>query len=273
MIGEEVTKKVIIAETMRILMEIDKICKLLGLRYWLFWGTLIGAIRHHGFIPWDDDLDIAMPRNDYELFLAYCDLHQDELWPLVALHETPGRRLPFTITRMSNTTYRQIGEYGTYVDELGIFVDIYPLDGLGRDFEQARRRKKECSKHLVRYMQASCFEPVHKRDGRVRRVLKRCRAAFLRSPEMYHARMMALATEFRFDESEYVANATWAPGYDDMIFRRAAFDKTIYVDFEGAEAPVPSCYDEILSKAYGDYMELPPKTDRVGHHFYSIVRR
>ena len=74
--------------SLEILRKIDAVCSQEGIRYWAMYGTLIGAVRHHGFIPWDDDLDIAMPRPDYEKFLSWFRNHADEAQPLVALMDT-----------------------------------------------------------------------------------------------------------------------------------------------------------------------------------------
>ena len=122
---------------LNILKKLDGICREQGLRYFLFYGTLIGAIRHKGFIPWDDDLDVAMPRPDFDKLVAYCRQHRQELQPMQLMTVDDNPQYVYPIARFSDTRYRVkyqgIRDYG-----LGLFVDIYPLDGCGNTEEEAK---------------------------------------------------------------------------------------------------------------------------------------
>lgn len=122
---------------LNILKKLDGICREQGLRYFLFYGTLIGAIRHKGFIPWDDDLDVAMPRPDFDRLVEYCRRHREELLPMRLMTVDDNPQYVYPIARFSDTRYRVkyqgIRDYG-----LGLFVDIYPLDGCGDTEEEAR---------------------------------------------------------------------------------------------------------------------------------------
>lgn len=127
-------------ESQRIALEILKkvacICEEHNFRYVLIWGTLIGAIRHNGFIPWDDDIDIAMPRPDYDKLLSFFKKHRDELMPLECLTMETRKNYPHMIARISDSR--------TWIDVvnekdcgMGVFVDIYPFDGLGKTYDEA----------------------------------------------------------------------------------------------------------------------------------------
>ncbi|WEV42231.1 LicD family protein [Bifidobacterium sp. ESL0682] len=107
--GHELTLRQIQLATLKILKQIIQICEDQGLTYYLAYGSLIGAVRHHGFIPWDDDLDICMPRPDFNKFLAYFDDESHDTGTLRAIHNKPGHLLPFLIARISDTAYREIG--------------------------------------------------------------------------------------------------------------------------------------------------------------------
>lgn len=134
---EELTLRQMQEGALNILKKLDGICREQGLRYFLFYGTLIGAIRHKGFIPWDDDLDVAMPRPDFDKLVAYCRRHRQELQPMQLMTVDDNPRYVYPIARFSDTRYRVkyqgIRDYG-----LGLFVDIYPLDGCGDTEEEAR---------------------------------------------------------------------------------------------------------------------------------------
>lgn len=268
----ELSLKEVQQGSLSILKEIDAICQNEGIRYWLMYGTLIGAVRHNGFIPWDDDLDIAMPRPDYERFLLYFDTHADELQPLVALHNTDSRELPFLITRVSDTSYKMIGEYGDEISALGTFVDIYPIDGCGDNRDEALMLKNECSSAATRYLRAANFMSNNKGAGAVKRALKSIRASMLGDPKKYRDRIHQLATSNSYADSAYCACLVW-PWDGDLLLEHEQIDELVPIQFEDMQALVPSGYDCILRGQYGDYMQLPPKNERVGHHFYSIVRR
>ena len=134
---EELTLRQMQEGALSILKKLDGICREQGLRYFLFYGTLIGAIRHKGFIPWDDDLDVAMPRPDFDRLVEYCRRHREELLPMHLMTVDDNPRYVYPIARFSDTRYRVkyqgIRDYG-----LGLFVDIYPLDGCGDTEEEAR---------------------------------------------------------------------------------------------------------------------------------------
>ena len=134
---EELTLRQMQEGALNILKKLDGICREQGLRYFLFYGTLIGAIRHKGFIPWDDDLDVAMPRPDFDRLVEYCRRHRQELQPMQLMTVDDNPQYVYPIARFSDTRYRVkyqgIRDYG-----LGLFVDIYPLDGCGNTEEEAR---------------------------------------------------------------------------------------------------------------------------------------
>lgn len=257
--------------SLAILKHIDAICRAEGVRYWVMYGTLIGAVRHHGFIPWDDDLDIAMPRPDYERFLAYFAGHAEELRPLVALRGDGEPKLPFLITRVSDTTYKMVGEYGDEVSEMGAFVDVYPIDGAGDNQEAAIALKNQCSDLSLRYLQASDFVYNNRGNSLLKRALKRAHASMLGDARNYVRKLYGVATSHDYEASKYLACLMWPWG--DVLFTHDQLDELNEVPFEDLRTFAPAGYDEILTNLYHNYMQLPPETERVGHHFYSIVRR
>ena len=257
--------------SLEILRKIDAVCSQEGIRYWAMYGTLIGAVRHHGFIPWDDDLDIAMPRPDYEKFLSWFRNHANEAQPLVAL-DGYRSRLPFLITRVSDTTYQMVGEYGDEVSELGTFIDVYPIDGCGGTIEQAKEHKKQCMAESRRYLQAGNFDYNNRGVGFAKRVIKRVHSAMLGDKGKQAEKNHALATQVPFENSKYVACLEWDWAIS-KIYPRFAVQDVKRVPFENFSIPIPQGYNLILENDYGNYMQLPPENDRVGHHYYSIIKR
>lgn len=269
----ELTPREIQLESLKILKVIDRVCANLGLRYWLMYGSLIGVVRHRAFIPWDDDLDIAMPREDYDKFIAYFLNHSDELKPLVAVIPSLGKNLPFLITRISNTEFKMVGEYGDYLDELGTFVDIYPLDGLGNDTDSSIIHKTAAYKLTVNYLRACNYGYNNQDNGALKNFAKGIYSVLLGNPVKYQEKLNAVCIEYDFADSKYVSNVSWTDSADKSIYERVWFETTRLMQFEDMEVPVPGGYDMLLRCDYGDYMQLPPESERVGHHFYSIVKR
>ena len=254
---------------LNVLAFVGGLCKKLGLRYWLAYGTAIGAARHGGFIPWDDDIDICMPRRDYGELLRYFDEHAQELAPFAAVGPSLERPTPFLITRVTDMRYVMEGEFGDEV-RLGAFVDVYPLDGLGDGERSALMRKRKMKKLAARYFRAGDWDYYNRNCPPVKRAIKRKIGRLGGGAGAMYRNLMDEALKFDFETSEFVSVVV---GMTYMPFcRREWFDGTVKVGFEGMEVPLPVGYDEILRVFYGDYMQLPPEADRVGHHFYSLYR-
>ena len=126
-----------------ILFKFDDICTENGFKYYLAMGTLLGAVRHNGFIPWDDDIDVWMPRRDYCSFIEYMANNSSNHRNL-HLFTNHDKNYPYMISRLCNTDYKccfdNEKDYG-----LGLFIDIYPLDGIGNTVREAKRRNKLAS--------------------------------------------------------------------------------------------------------------------------------
>lgn len=260
-----------------VLKAVSKICEGQGLRYALTYGSLIGAVREGGIIPWDDDIDIMMPRPDYERLLIYFDEHSEDLYPLRVFERSAIPGYPHMIARISDQRYRLVfdneKDYG-----IGIFVDIYPFDGVGKDRDTAIRLI-----HKTKRLAALCFLTSRRsfavdNTGSKLKMLFKLPAylwAKLMGNEHYTSRLEEMARRYRYEESTLVACVVWPAGRkygrERDVFSKGLFD-VIYVRFEDSMMPIPKDYDEFLTITYGDYMAPPSEDEKKTHHTYHAYK-
>lgn len=254
---------------LEVMKALDEICTRLDLRYFLTYGTLLGAVRHQGFIPWDDDVDVMMPRPDYEKLIAYLTEHAEDIAPLKLMHYKTNKKYIYPISRLVDTRYwidyQGANDYG-----LGLFVDIYPLDGCGNTPEEAQKIMDSSKKDITMIDLAGkdkFYSSVS--GGALRNAVKfmgYCYAK-LRGANHFAAKLDARGKKCPF-ESKYVNLTVWSTSVR-RPFERAYFDELIRIPFEDAMLCVPSHYDEVLKQCYGDYMKLPPEDQQIAHHYYT----
>lgn len=244
-----------------ILFEIDRVCRKHELCYSLFFGSLLGAVRHRGFIPWDDDIDIAMPRSDYEKFIK---LGNDFSSPyfLQTPYTDEGYFYSMAKVRNSNTTALvELFQYESF--NQGIYVDVFPLDTYNADcMEEKYTIVYQLVRDLGTYMRRNNPTLDESQKERVRKYSNRNP---FETFELLH-------TLCRADENmdcEYMGLlSSWIYGPTPLkqSYPKHFFDEYIDVDFYGMTIPIPKYYDEILKITYGDYMCLPPKEKRGNWH-------
>lgn len=271
----ELTIKEIQEISLEILYTVSIICEEQKLRYALIYGTLIGAIRHHGYIPWDDDVDIMMPRPDYDKLLVFLKHHLHEYPHLQVFNREECPEYPYMITRISDDRYI-LDMANEKPFGMGVFIDIYPYDGLGKT-------KKEAVKYGLKgdRLSSLCYQATRKRfaiettTSTVRKVLKFPAHLYakMRGKDYFQDKLERLARIKDYDASEYVGCVIWLSGGKKDIFPRKWFDETIMMPFDKYEFRIPKNYDAVLRHGYGDYMQLPPEKDRIGHHFYKVYKK
>lgn len=260
----------------RMLFEVQKICKKHNLKYYAIAGTLLGAVRHKGFIPWDDDLDIAMPRNDYEKFLMYA---VKEL-PSECKLQTPWTDIGYfqghAKLRMDGTTaIRQIQWKEGYKFNQGIFIDVFPLDNIP-DNPMLKRIHRYITMRTInrvnmgRYYYSNIEHNLN--DKKLHQKMKR----------KYHDDRTVLKTLSRYDKwcSMFNGNNTKKWGmlsafyYRDDIFSwdRKYFDETVELDFENVKITCPREWNAILTENYGDYMRPVKGTNQHGDIFFDTKK-
>lgn len=264
----ELTAREVQLGELSILKRMARLCEELGLRYYLFYGTLLGAVRHQGFIPWDDDVDVAMPRPDFDKLMDYLTTHEKEIYPLKLMSCETNPEYIYPIPRLCDLRYH-IDYQGTVEYGLGLFVDIYPLDGCGETEEETKALARKNGMLANLLFQAGMKKFVKSGTAGWRTPLKFLMYCYakLRGPRYFADKLDKSSRHYDYAASKNVNCTLW--DVVDYGHDRQALEEFIYVPFENAQLRIPKDYDTILKKCYGDYMQLPPEEDRVGHHFYT----
>ena len=251
-----------------VLKKIDQICSELGLNYWIAYGTLLGAVRHGGFIPWDDDVDIWMHLDDYNMLADYFNTHADELYPYKLDSWKNNEKYPFYITRICNERYRI--EFKDYAYESGSFVDVYVLYPM-RDretYEKWHKMGRVCGK-LGKKAAMSAAKGFLYGNKRLNKLLN--------IPLCIHSKRKGNAYYFQQIENMIPecdlleADCLCAPGVvsDWEAIEKKWLDGTVRMNFEDTYVNAPEHADEILKYYYGDYMQFPPEDQRKPYHGYT----
>lgn len=260
--------------SLEILKHITKICDENGFKYCLMYGTLIGAIRHKGYIPWDDDVDIMMPRPDYEALLLYLKNHPQRLGRYQIFNRTTHKDYRYTITRIADSDY-VIDTGDKYSCGMGIFIDVYPYDGLGNNPGEAlailkdARRLCDC---LYQTVWQSVLPPANiSLHSKIFYFINHLKNKLLGGKRILNK--IENLRRYEYDESEYVGPLWYFTKPERVLFKRNIFENMIKVSFEDSEFNVPRDYHEVLTQEYGNYMELPPIDQRIYHHHYKAYKK
>lgn len=249
--------------------EFDDYCVRNGLTYYLAYGTLIGAVRHKGYIPWDDDIDVIMPRTDYEKLIEVFNKGGHASNIKVVSHEIdPKYYLPFA--KLINTSTEMQEEVNSDY-KVGVYLDIFPLDNLADDYETAKKRMRKA----FRYNELLLLKNLTFSKGRAwykNAILKVGRFV---SSFWSRDRLINILNNFGIckensSSTNYVGVVTGIEvGDESQVFESQWFRETIKVEFEGREFIAPAGYDAFLRKVYGDYMQFPPVEEQITHHVFN----
>ncbi len=246
-----------------ILLEVKRICDKYELQYFLIGGTLLGAVRHKGFVPWDDDVDIAMPRSDYDKFVHYCSIELSKKY-FLHCHETDDNYW---------NTFSKVRKNGTYLNEKsisklathkGIYVDIFPLDNASNpNSKQSLLQTKIIDIISAIIYQKRGLEFDHEQSSKLK-VLFLCIKPFqIKTLAKLQRKIM---TWYNSCQTDY-----WAGfGSHYGIIARDKYLPSKEIEYEGTLFKVPFDYDYVLTSLFGDYMVLPPIEKRVQNHVIEV---
>jgi lipopolysaccharide cholinephosphotransferase len=261
--------------SVKILYSLDEICRQEGIKYFLAYGTLLGAVRHNGFIPWDDDIDVQMPREDYDRFEEYCINHSEELYPLALFSQKTESKYPYVINRLCDTRYTI--KRDEYEDcGMGLFVDIYPLDGMGNTIYEAvsiERRVHPLSSMFCQSSKKYIKIGTTRKKWKIIAKYLTFHYAKLKGKHYFGKKIDAISKEHNYEDSEYVGCVVWRTYGKRDIYKKEWMDELIEHKFEDKMLMIPKQYDSILSQIYGDYMTMPPVEKRTPHHYYKAYKR
>ncbi len=247
---------------LQILLSVDRVCREHNIRYYCWAGTMLGAVRHHGFIPWDDDMDICMPRPDYDRFMLHA--HEWLPEPLEALSIETSADFPGTFGKIvdSSTTLIERG-HSDYV--AGIYIDVFPIDGItGNRLGQrlATTRYKLLDK-LFYFLHRDPYKHGHGPSAWLILLIQR-----LFTHEWVRRQLRAANTAYDYNRSEYVLD------YDDGfhgVIPKSILGTPQPVEFDGHQLMGVEHADEYLRQKYGvDYMVVPPHDKQRQHDFYYL---
>lgn len=247
-----------------------KVCEILELKYFLAGGTLLGAIRHKGFIPWDDDIDVVMPREDYEIFLEKAQDLLDKEYFVQNYKTDPEFVLSFSKIRNSETTFIEKTSKNRNINH-GVYIDIFPIDGFPKKKWQYLKNK------VFNLMYTYQTDKYFYYEKKVSPNLK-TRIIGWFSDLLYKNRTLReiqdkkekIYTKYKYNNSEKVISYCGIYG-EKEIMPKEYFGEGENAIFEGIEVRVPQKYDLYLKQFYGNYMKLPPKEQQVAHHYNEII--
>lgn len=237
-----------------LLTEVDRICRNYNLKYFAFGGTLLGAMRHKGFIPWDDDIDLAMHRNDYEIFCKVAPYELASYMFLQSAYTEKDYGAPHIKIRNSQTTGATKYDFEFGYNK-GIFIDIFPIDRIPDDESEFKRMCQKIAKQKrildigVRkfyYIGSEIITETEKEEARS--IIEK------EGLKQVYAAMESMCAEHINKKTK---RCSWLLFHldDDIYYESSDYEESLYVPFEHLSIPVPNGYDRILTTRYGEYMK------------------
>ena len=255
---------------LEILMEVIRICEKNGIEYFVLGGTLLGAIRHKGFIPWDDDIDIGMTRENYNKFLTLANKELGEEYFLQNFNTEPNTPFYFTKVRKKGTVF--VENYCKDLDiNHGLFLDIFPYDKIPDD-TKLRKRQLRKVKFWSNLFIAKSLKGISVPDKSIKGKFK----IFIRS--FFYYLLKPMSKKFLFNKLDEVSQE-----YNNISCEIQSFVKynilrmpvedlsdLEQIEFEGIRVSCPRNPRKQLEHQFGDFMELPPVEKRFGHRPYKL---
>lgn len=269
---DKITLRKVQLVQLEIAKEIDRVCSENDIKYFLIGGSLLGAVRHKGFIPWDDDLDIGMLREDYDKFIQVASKSMINKYELVDWISDDNYPHPMGKVIKKGTIYKENKRKD--VGNQGIWVDIFPYDNVEEDLKSFKRRtfKLKILRSLIR---AKCnYQTWHNEKGIIwskfiKNLPFRALSIFFSKTNLVKRYEKISTIENNKQCKKAFENGT--ENYQDWCFDKVFFTNLRKIDFENYSFCGPEQYDKYLTIAYGDYMKLPPENERENRHLIDEV--
>ena len=245
------------AVELELLEQFKRVCEKHDLKYYASGGTLLGAVRHKGFIPWDDDVDVMMLREDYDKLLSVAAFEFSEPYFFQTAYSDKNYYRGHAQLRKSNTTAALSCEALRVPYNQGIFIDIFPVDAIPDDPRLAEKQRK--SLHSInRLLNNGARFPEGQLDGFANK-LKRLAVfviSIFYSHKKQYAKMESLCKTYNGQKTQRVGFISFDPNDERLKYRRCIYDDVVKLPFEDTYINVPSGYDEMLCDQFGDYMVM-----------------
>ena len=244
-----------------ILKVVDSFCAKEGIRYSIAYGTLLGAVRHKGFIPWDDDIDLLMPRPDYERFVASFGKGNGSRYRCLCHKEgAKGDRFVHFFAKVEDTHTKSLQGKGCDYD-FGLNIDIFPMDGKPEDPELQRKRERRLThwSHRLnicgtRFDLLNFHQPLFSKLE-----------AHVMGAEYWWKKINSEVLKYPYETSRLAGAVSVTYNGTREIFEKSMLEEYSEIEFEGCYFKAFSRWDEWLTQEFGDYMILPPEKDRKTH--------
>ena len=251
-----------------ILKEFAKFCKKYNLTFYLAGGTLLGAVRHQGFIPWDDDIDVCMPRKDYEFFIQHFTCGA----PFLNVYANRLGNFPAPYAKIVNIKTTISAKYIHNNIEPGVWIDVFPVDGLPESLEETGKIYKTCNFYRtiygLTYAKLGEGKTTYRKYSKY--ILKPL--ACLYGSQRCVEKIETIARRYSYEQSNYVGVITWGLYGVGERMKKSEFEHAVDVEFEGEAFPAFSCWDSYLTGLYGDYMIPPPLEERKTHDIMVFMK-
>lgn len=250
-----------------LLKEFRAFCNENGIRFFLAYGTLLGAIRYKGFIPWDDDIDVLVPREDYNKLIRI--FRDSDKYRLYSFERNQKYGYPFA--KLCDMSTRKIEFYFEPLVDYGVDIDIFPLDYWDDDIEKAKKEVVKIQRNMFwldysKYSSPTIKKPVKRFIQRI--LITACKIL----GHGYFIRKITAESMNNPNGRAYAGAKSWCVYGERGICPAEAFSEAIEIEFEGEKFPAPIDYDTYLTCLYGDYLPEPPKEKQKTHHLFNAYR-
>lgn len=242
----------------------DQVCRDNGINYTLAGGTLLGAVRHKGFIPWDDDVDVLLLRSDYEKLRNLPSNAWGDKYFYQSHQTDPNYMYTYDKLRVNGTYFGEKALEGTGIKHTGVFIDIFPADKISQNLLE--RKKQAIEFKITRLLFMAKYINLEYRTGIEKKIAIILRKILKNQSVVYlFKKNEEIIKQFNNSESSlYCSFDTF--NIEKEIYPKKYLSQTIDCEFEGKVFRISKFYDEILKEYYGDYMKLPPKEEQVNKH-------